>query len=239
MLGREEELGSDADVFAEMAVSLAELAGVGPTLDGVVEHSLRMVPCDWAAAAATGSLGDAPPSLAATTDDALLGVVATIAGGCSRTPGRDAFRSGAMVYSNDLQTDHRWPEYCEAIVRSTPIRSVLSFGLRLNQNDLGVLTFYASSINAFDDRARNRGHLLARHAAVAVDSATSADSARNLEAALQTSRDIGAAIGVLVERYRVTPEHAFSMLRTVSSQTNRKLVTIAEELLHSGELGPS
>ena len=230
---------SDADVFAAMAVSLAELAGVGPTLEGVVQHSLRIVPCDWAAAAATGALGDSPPSLAATTDDALLGVVATIAGRSSRTPGREAFASGGMVFSNNLEAETRWPEYCTSVVQSTPIRSVLSFGLRLTEQTLGVLTFYASSIDAFDDQARNRGRVLARHAAVAVDSAASADSARNLEAALQTSRVIGAAVGVLGERYRVTPENAVSLLRTVSSQTNRKLVVIAEELVRSGELGPS
>lgn len=58
----------------------------------------------------------------------------------------------------------------------------------------------------------------------------------SLERALRTSRTIGTAIGVLVERHKITPDAAFTMLVRHSQRTNRKLRDIADDLLFTGEL---
>lgn len=58
----------------------------------------------------------------------------------------------------------------------------------------------------------------------------------HLEQALVTSRLIGTAIGILVERHKVTADTAFAMLVSASQNTNRKLRDLAEGLVHSGEL---
>ena len=47
---------------------------------------------------------------------------------------------------------------------------------------------------------------------------------------------IGTAIGVLVERHKITPDAAFTMLVRSSQRTNRKLRDIADDLLFTGEL---
>jgi len=58
----------------------------------------------------------------------------------------------------------------------------------------------------------------------------------NLEVALVTARRIGVAMGILMERQRLTDEQAFDELRRVSQARARKLRDVAEELLYSGQL---
>jgi len=56
-----------------------------------------------------------------------------------------------------------------------------------------------------------------------------------LEVALGTRDVIGQAKGILMERYRITADEAFDLLRTASQQKNRKLHDLAEELASTGD----
>ena len=62
------------------------------------------------------------------------------------------------------------------------------------------------------------------------------DKIENLERALTSSRRIGAAIGVLMYRHKVTIDQAFELLRVASQVTHRKLRDVAEDVLTTGEL---
>jgi transcriptional regulator with GAF, ATPase, and Fis domain len=225
-----------AGVFAELARSLAEATGMGPTLQEIVDYSIVVVPCDWAAAAATDEIGPHPARLAASTDQGLMATVAEIAGGAGTSPGWAAFLAASMVYVPDLAIDGRFPAYAEAMIERTPIRSVLSFGLQLREERLGVLSLYGKSTNSFAEDAVERARLLADHGAIAIDAELQARRAETLEAALQSNRTVGVALGILMERHDLTAEAAFDVLRRISSHTNRKLAVIAEELVTTGQL---
>lgn len=62
------------------------------------------------------------------------------------------------------------------------------------------------------------------------------DAAANLQTALRTSRQIGAAIGILMATHKITDDAAFDLMRTASQRTNRKLRDIAEEVMQTGWL---
>lgn len=62
-------------------------------------------------------------------------------------------------------------------------------------------------------------------------------SVADLESALSTSRVIGIAVGILVERGRLTPEDAVELLATVSQHEDRKLRDVAADFAYSGQ-GP-
>ena len=225
-----------AGVFAELARSLAEATGMLPTLQEIVDYAIVVVPCDWAAVAATDEIGPHPARMAASTDPELMATVADIAGAAGTSPGRAAFLGACTVYSADLGIEGRFRVYAPAIIDRTPIRSVLSFGLQLREERLGVLSLYAKSANFFGDDAVERASLLADHAAIAIEAESSAGRADSLEAALHSNRTIGAALGILMERHDLTPDGAFQVLRRASSYSNRKLAVIAEELVHTGHL---
>jgi AmiR/NasT family two-component response regulator len=58
----------------------------------------------------------------------------------------------------------------------------------------------------------------------------------HLQTALQSSRAIGTAVGILTERHKMTAEEAFQALVAVSQHVHRKLRDIAADLIFSGEL---
>ncbi len=62
------------------------------------------------------------------------------------------------------------------------------------------------------------------------------DKIENLERALTSSRRIGAAMGVLMYRHKVTIDQAFELLRVASQVSHRKLRDVAEDVLATGEL---
>ena len=65
------------------------------------------------------------------------------------------------------------------------------------------------------------------------------NQAANLEIALSSSRDIGTAIGILMNAHLVTQEQAFAMLRTASQHGHRKLREIANEVIFTGSIPTS
>jgi GAF domain-containing protein len=232
------DLGT-AEVFAALARSLAELGAMRPTLEQLVSRAVDLVPCDWAAVAAAEHLSRRPARHSAGTDEELMRTVAAIAGSIGTSPGWDAFKRGTVEYSPDLTTEGRYGSYPSEMVARTPIRSVLSFGLQLHDKPLGVLTLYSRGLDAFDEGAQTRGALLAEHATIAIDAATVACRAETLRTALETNRSIGAAVGILVERHKVSPEQAFDLLKVVSQRSNRRLADLADELVRTGRVSPS
>jgi hypothetical protein len=58
----------------------------------------------------------------------------------------------------------------------------------------------------------------------------------NLHTALESNREIGKAIGVLMWSYKLTSEQCFDLLRDVSQHTNRKIRDIAGDVCATGTL---
>jgi AmiR/NasT family two-component response regulator len=56
----------------------------------------------------------------------------------------------------------------------------------------------------------------------------------NLEVALRSSRMIGMAIGIVMERCKISEDEAFALLVHVSQHTHRKLRDLASELVFTG-----
>jgi signal transduction histidine kinase/DNA-binding response OmpR family regulator/PAS domain-containing protein len=105
-----------------------------------------------------------------------------------------------------------------------------SEGLRAGADDYIVKPFAANEL-----LARVRTHYeLARLREYALNRAE--DKAANLERALSSNRQIGAAMGILMARLQLTDEQAFDLLRKTSQNRHRKLRDIAEEVLMTGEV---
>lgn len=225
-----------AAALSTLARTLAETPGVLPTLHEIAARSVELVPCDWAAVAVAERFTSKPARLAESTDQGLMDNVARIAGEVGKSPGIAAFRTADVVVCDDLLDEPHFAEYATRIVASTPIRAVLSVPLRMNDTTLGVLTLYSGRPGAFDTSEISRAMLVAEHAAIAVEAARTDDRAEHLEQALQHSRTIGAAIGILVERHRILPDEAFARLRETSQHHNRKLADVAADLVETGAL---
>lgn len=152
----------------------------------------------------------------------------------------DAILTDNLFNAADLRIDPRWPEFGRRAAEETGILSMLSFRLFFEDIDsadlLAGLNLYASKPEAFDETDETVLGLVATHGALAVTAALQRRRADGVTAALQSNRDIGAALGVLMARLLVTREQAFDLMRIASQRTNRKLRDIAQDVLDSGTI---
>jgi AmiR/NasT family two-component response regulator len=108
---------------------------------------------------------------------------------------------------------------------------MLSMLLYIGEDSYGALNLYSATPNAFTTEDILVAHSLAAHLAVAVSAARALDQ-RAL--AMVSRLTIGQAEGILMERYKVTAEQAFEVLRQISQNSNRKLVAVAEDVVSTG-----
>lgn len=149
----------------------------------------------------------------------------------------DAILDQAIYQPSDLEHDRRWPEYGRRVGAELGLHSMLSY--RMNLDPAGLiagLNFYAAGVDAFTDHDVAEGLLLTTHAAQAVAAAHLRARTDNLERALDSNRDIGTAVGVLMGQHKLTREHAFSLLRIASQNNNRKLRDVALDVIETGSV---
>lgn len=224
-----------ARVFAKAARELASVQASEDILSKIAELATGVASCPWAAIA---KATDHTPAVAATNDPAIADQIAAIQATAGGGPTWDAMRRETIVYAADLTSEKRWPRHVKELLENTPVRSILAFCLKLEDQPLGVLTLYSDKPDAFAPPVFEAAQVYADHAAIALDRASSDRKAENLEIALQSSREIGIAIGILVERYKITTDQAFDMMRVASQHTHRKLRAVAADLVLTGEFEP-
>lgn len=148
----------------------------------------------------------------------------------------DAALEQSVFNAADLRTDPRWPEFGHRCVEHTGIVSMLSIRLFV-ESDAGMiagLNMYSHQPDAFDDNSEAVGQLLATHGALAVAKASAQDKSRNLLRALETSREIGMAMGIIMNACKVTRDQAFDLLRTASQHSHRRLADVASLVAETG-----
>ena len=148
----------------------------------------------------------------------------------------DAIVKQTTYNAADLRTDPRWPAFGRRAFQRAGIVSMLSMRLYV-ETDRGViagLNLYSRSSQAFDEASETIALLLATHGALAVGRASANEKARNLLIALERSREIGMAMGIVMATHLVTREQAFDVLRLVSQHEHRKLADIAADVVQTG-----
>lgn len=128
-------------------------------------------------------------------------------------PCYDALREHEVVTANDLATDERWPVYGPRLAEEAGIRASVSYRLFTTGDSLGALNIYATEPDRFGHEDVAEGQALAAHVAAAVASAL---KEHQLHVALGTRTTIGQTTGILIERYGLTPQAAFGVLRRIS-----------------------
>ncbi len=151
-----------------------------------------------------------------------------------------AARTGELTEVVDARTDPRWRDYLSRAVQHGCLSS-LSVPLRIDEDQQvsGALNIYARDADAFDEDSRSVATRLGPYAAVAAGNMyayqSACDMADNLQLALESRAVIDQAKGVLIERYKLTPDQAFQLLAQASMNANRKVRDVADHLVHTGE----
>jgi len=150
----------------------------------------------------------------------------------------DAVLDDSVYVSGDVGSQDRWSEWGLRAHAELGISSVLSQRLHLHE-EAGVvagLNIYSDAKDAFDRSAVGVGLVLATHGAVVLSQMFASNRAGNLTKALQSNREIGVAMGILMQRHRFTRQEAFDVLRVASQNSNRKLSDVAADVADTGTL---
>jgi hypothetical protein len=126
--------------------------------------------------------------------------------------------------------------YFPDLLASCGVATELMFALRVGDTDHGYLRFlFRDSVTSSSD-LRRLGAALAAQAVIALDRAALQIAVANLQTAIETNRDIGAAVGILMAHHSIDYQDAYLLLRTTSQNDNRKLRDVAAEVLSTREI---
>ena len=131
--------------------------------------------------------------------------------------------------------EERWPP---VVAKAREEGMLSTFSVFLGDEDLvlGSLNLYSANPAGFDEGSQSAGALFADQLGIAAANAVAYSDARDLAVSLQRAMESRATIeqakGILVAAQRCTPTEAFDILVKASQRENRKLRTIAEEIVH-------
>jgi GAF domain-containing protein len=225
-----------ADQVAILARELASQPDLPTTLDAIVKHaSMSIDGAEFAAITVKAANGSSYRTVAST--DQLPMQVDRVQYQAGQGPCLTAFEQALTCRSDNVAIDGRWPRFGPAAHELTGVVSMLSHPLFLEEDDsLGALNLYAMRPAAFSEDSMTALTVLATHSAIAMARAAALEQSQHLQAALNSNRTIGIAIGILMNQHLITQGQAFDTLRLASQHSHRKLIDIATEVVETGEL---
>jgi transcriptional regulator with GAF, ATPase, and Fis domain len=151
--------------------------------------------------------------------------------GAQQTAGQgpclDAINAQKPIRCGDLGTDVRWPRFARSAT-TAGVRSVLCYPLGMPGVSGATLSLFGFQPGAFGASSDASAAMLANHAAMAL---VTEEHERQFQAALATRDIIGQAKGMIMERFGVGSARAFTMLKTLSQQTNTPVRHLAVRLV--------
>ncbi len=216
-------------MLAEFAAELADSPSLEDVLQRALELAVEIVPgCEQAGISLQrGRQVQTPAS------------VGPLAAACDRLqeqlgdgPCVTALREADVVRIDDVATDDRWPAFAEGAAQ-LGLRSMFACRLATTRDVLGALNLYSTEVKAFSPDSEALALAYSTHVGLAL---SALDKEHNLRRALQSREVIGQAMGILMERHRITASQAFDLMVHVSQSSNVKLRSIAEELTQTGSL---
>lgn len=222
-------LNPDADSFAELALDLHEVSSLDETVERVLEFACKMFNCAYAGVILVHE-GSRVETVASNHE--LVAHLDKVQLEAGEGPDIEIIADRPGVLICDISEETRWPRWTAA-VEEAGIRSMLGARLYTTRRVLGSLNLYALDVDGFDEVDVDVAHMLARHAAVALESARGNE---HLQRAVDARNLIGQAQGILMERFSIDADQAFGVLKRYSQDNNLKLNSVAQRLIDTGRL---
>jgi ANTAR domain len=219
-------------MFARVARQLAVPTDLPSVSDLVVSVARAITGCD------TAALWSLEPAreirLSASTDPSSTAYRELLNAGETGVEW-DCLRTASSVRVDDLRVEDRWPHYCQALLRS-PVLMLSMAAFYLPGPGYGSSALVLGSVEAeyFTAELSTLADVFVDHATVGLARAAAQEKSANLQAALDSNRRIGIALGIIMSRLGCTEDKAFGMLRNASQLSHRKMREVAEDVILTG-----
>lgn len=221
--------GETREVFRQLSALVYAGADAGSVHQALVDASVRLI--DGCQRASLLLMADDHFETAASTDE-MARRIDQIEIECGEGPCLDAILEEAYQHDADLASGSSpWPRFTARILAETPVRSAIGYRLFLEGEKVGALNLFADEPGALTARSADQGAVLASFASVSLLALRAREEAESLRQGLQSNREIGKAVGLLMAAHRVSAEEAFAILRRTSQDLNMKLVHVAAQVV--------
>lgn len=146
-------------------------------------------------------------------------------------PCLDAMLGEPTQVDADLTSHATWPRLAAWTLEHTPVRGLAGFRLVVGGERVGALNFFSDTPGELEGPAGDQAAVFTAFANVALTAAHEREQARNLRQALDSNREIGKAVGLLMALHKIDDDAAFELLRKTSQDLNMKLADVAEQVV--------
>lgn len=133
--------------------------------------------------------------------------------------------------SSDLNEGGSWPELSRLIIERTSVRGMAGFRLRQGGQRVGALNVFSDTPGALNEHSLDQASMLTAFASVALAALDSGEEATTLRRGLESNREIGKAVGLLMAMHDIDDDRAFEMLAKVSQEMNVKVADVAAQVV--------
>jgi hypothetical protein len=131
----------------------------------------------------------------------------------------------------DLAEGSEWPELAAEIRATTPVRGMAGFRVRQDGAKVGALNIFSDTPGALSGHSLDQASVLAAFASVAIAALERGEEASTLRRGLESNREIGKAVGLLMATHDIDDDRAFEMLAKVSQEMNVKVAEVASQVI--------
>lgn len=210
--------------FVQLSQALATAANEDGRMKIAVEAVVSLVEhCDHAGL----TLNQKGELITRASSDDLVALADRLQTDLGEGPCLEVGRGHTTIVSVNLAAESRWPRWAPRVHNDLRVDSLISLLVHTEDRSFGALSLYARHRH-FDADDVCLAQALAEHMSVVMAAKKEID---DLGLAVHSRNVIGQAQGVLMERYDITSNQAFDYLRRLSSHSNRKIITLATEIV--------
>jgi hypothetical protein len=131
----------------------------------------------------------------------------------------------------DLTDGSNWPALAKQILADTSVRGMAGFRLRQEGQRVGALNVFSETAGALTEHSLEQAIMLTAFASVTLAALERGEEATTLRRGLESNREIGKAVGLLMAMHDIDDDRAFEMLAKVSQEMNVKVAEVAAQVV--------
>ena len=131
----------------------------------------------------------------------------------------------------DLTEGSNWPELASRIKVETSVEGMAGFRLRQDGQRVGALNVFSDTAGSLTEHSLDQAIMLTAFASVTLAALERGEEATTLRRGLESNREIGKAVGLLMAMHDIDDDRAFEMLAKVSQEMNVKVAEVAAQVV--------
>ncbi|MGA8210255.1 MAG: GAF and ANTAR domain-containing protein [Nocardioidaceae bacterium] len=216
----------------EVFHNLAHIIYAADDFDTIFDAAVRAAPdvvagCDHASL----MVRQGEQFLSIASSDAVAAAIDTFERELGEGPCVDAIEDDSSFHDSDLTNGSPWPRLAERVLAETDVRGMAGFRLKASDGVVGALNLFSDVPGALTEEGLEQGMVLASFVNLALTAAHERRAAATLRAGLESNREIGKAIGLMMAFHKISDDAAFALLRRTSQDMNLKLRDVARKVV--------